>query len=173
MRGLGAVACCLFVSCYVPGTADPPPQSPTLVPVVVQEEVPTGEAAAPVTVAPASDCGATLTVTEMRRSSSSCYVDEVVTRTPGTLRYPCVGGDAVVTFGPTARFAGWARDGTIDVKIQTEFPFSDGCRWRSVQLIQGTLSTGQLVFQYRESPVEGQRGCASACSADAVVRVVP
>jgi hypothetical protein len=123
-------------------------------------------------------CSATLWVTEMRRSSASCYVDEVVTRTPGTLRYPCAGGDAEAIFGGSSRFAGSVRDGNpqgahafVDVKISTDFPFSDGCQWRSVQLIQGHLGTGQLAFTYRENPVEGQSGCASACTADARVRV--
>jgi hypothetical protein len=160
------------VGCYVPATHDPP-QQPTMVPVVV-EDGPAEDAQAdvPAPVAPA-ECGATLYVSDMRRSSSSCFVDEVVTRTPGTLRFPCAGGDAEATFGPTSRFAGSARDGNVDVKIQTEFAFSDGCRWRSVQLIQGVLASGQLAFQYRENPLEGQTGCASACSADALVRVVP
>lgn len=148
--------------CFVPGTADPPPASPTPVAVVT---VP----------APASDpagmCDATLTVTGMRRSSSSCYVDEVVTRTPGTLRYPCAGGDAEAQFGTSSRFVGSVRDGNADVKISTDFSFSDGCRWRSIQLIQGELRTGRLVFSYRESPIEGQSGCASPCTADAEVRV--
>lgn len=162
------VALALTTGCFVPGTADPPPASPTPVAVVV------APAPGPVAVAPVSDpgamCTATLWVTEMRRSSSSCYVDEVVTRTPGTLRYACAGGDAEAVFGSTSRFAGWVRDGNVDVKIATEFPFSDGCRWRSVQLIQGAVATGQLAFSYRETPIEGQSGCASACTADAQVR---
>jgi hypothetical protein len=109
----------------------------------------------------------------MRRSSASCYVDEVVTRTPGTLRYPCAGGDAEAAFGPGSRFRGWVRDGNVDVKITTDFPFSDGCRWRSVQLIQGAIASGQLAFSYRENPVEGQTGCASPCTADALVHIGP
>lgn len=164
---VAAAALGLFAGCFVPGTADPPPAGPTPVTVV--------QAPAPVVVtepAPiaAGGCAATLWVTGMRRSSASCYVDEVVTRTPGTLRYPCAGGDAEVVFGASSRFVGFVRDGNVDVKISTDFPFSDGCRWRSIQLIQGNLATGQLGFTYRESPIEGQSGCASPCTADAQVR---
>lgn len=169
-RSLALPVALLAAGCFVPGTADPPPAAPTPVPVVVTA----GAAPQPVAVAPAPGpgamCGATLWVSEMRRSSASCYVDEVVTRTPGTLRFPCAGGDAEAVFGSTSRFSGWARDGNVDVKITTDFSFSDGCRWRSVQLIQGNLASGQLAFTYRENPLEGQSGCASACTADAQVR---
>ena len=155
--------------CFVPGRVAPPPANPTPVPVVVVQAPSAGQPAG----GPGALCSATLWVGDLRRSSASCFVDEVVTRTPGTLRYPCAGGDAEALFGATSRFSGGVRGGQVDVKISTEFRFSDGCQWRSVQLIQGALASGQLAFTYRESPVEGQSGCASACTADAQVRIAP
>lgn len=118
---------------------------------------------------PARMCTATLVVPQTS-GAESCFIDERVTRAPGTLRYPCDGGAAVADFGGS-RFTGTVRDGVVALSLTTRFHYSDGCDWQSAQEITGTLAARQLAYRYAEAPVPGQRGCASSCRAGAVVTV--
>lgn len=114
-------------------------------------------------------CTAQLVVSNIQRRAG-CTIDERVSRQPGVLTYPCVGGPAEARFGET-RFAGEVRGGNVTVEIETRFPFSDGCQWSSKQRIVGALGTRALAYEYLEAPLDGQHGCAPACSASGAVQV--
>lgn len=132
------------------------------------EPVPTRR---PMRRAPEPLCTARLVVRQTD-GASGCFIDERVTGAPGELRYPCGGGPATATFR-NGRFAGRVEaDGTVSLALATSFPFSDGCRWRSAQAIDGRLASGRLAFRYTEAPAPGQRGCASPCRATGEVEVL-
>lgn len=98
-----------------------------------------------------------------------CWID-VELQQIGQLRTPCDGrdGPAEAVFA-SRRFRGRVSDGRLALRLTTEFPFGDGCRWESEQTIRGNVSAPELTFRYDEHPAEGQSGCASACSADGTV----
>jgi hypothetical protein len=113
-------------------------------------------------------CTALLKVVQLGRSSSTCWIDERVSKTQGRLTYPCAGGAAEATFGE-AVFTGELRDGRADLALTTTFDFQDGCRWTSDQHITGRLATDHMDYAYSEAPLAGQSGCASACTAKGAV----
>lgn len=111
-------------------------------------------------------CTATLQVSSMWVTSSSCYLDEEVSRHVGVVTYPCAGGDAVAYFGDQV-FTGWVEKGQVFLSSETTYDFIDGCTWDSHQYITGSLKGGDLRFSYTEAPRKGQCGCGIACSAEA------
>ena len=132
----------------------------------VGADVPEGDALA------TGQCLVRLTVGELFKGST-CYVDEKVTKRPGTLRFPCQGdGPATARFG-SYLFRGEMRGGEVDLVLRTEFPWDDGCRWTSEQHLRGKPSTGRMGFSYAERPKPDQNGCMPACSAEATVTVAP
>ncbi|MEZ4405662.1 MAG: hypothetical protein R3A52_04065 [Polyangiales bacterium] len=122
-----------------------------------------------VTPAPAPMCEATLTVTATQ-GASGCFIDERVTRAPGTLRYPCEGGPATADFSGHV-FQGRVDGGRVSLRVQTRFHYGDGCDWATVQTIEGELTASPMAYRYDEAPVAGQRNCASSCHATAEVSV--
>jgi hypothetical protein len=115
-------------------------------------------------------CTATLKVVPLGRSGASCHIAEEVAGQNGTLTYPCAGGRAEATFGSYV-FQGFITDGKIDLLLSTSFDFTDGCKWRSRQRVQGSVASGELGLDYEEAPEPGQKSCASACTAGARVKV--
>ncbi len=103
--------------------------------------------------------------------AEGCVVDEQVTAEPGQLEYPCRGGTAEAHFRDTV-FRGELENGELDLRREREFSYEDGCRWRSVERIAGSLSAGRLRYSYDDAPVSEQRGCAEPCGASALVSVI-
>ncbi|MCB9591212.1 MAG: hypothetical protein H6719_00655 [Sandaracinaceae bacterium] len=124
-----------------------------------------------VVVAPAGggSCQSTLAVGPVR-TRPGCTIDERVSGQTTALSHACGDGPAAASFAD-ARFEGGVTNGQLDIAIETAFDFSDGCRWRTKQRIQGTLASGQLAYTYEEQPDPGQRGCAQGCLANAEVQV--
>ena len=103
--------------------------------------------------------------------AAGCFIDERVTRVPGALRYPCTGnGWAKASFG-NALFLGRIESGQVDLVLNTEFDFSDGCVWTTDQRLRGAISDDALAYTYSERPRPGQRGCSSSCRAHARARL--
>lgn len=151
----------LLVSCVLPAPA----------PVVVVVE----SAPPPLSVAaPPSDhgeqCSVLLAVKPIVMDSSTCFIDARVRDKVGELVFPCAGGAAEARFSG-ARFQGSVSRGMVDVSLSTSFDFEDGCRWVSQQHLSGPASGPELEYTYTEAPAPGQRGCASACAAQARVTV--
>lgn len=114
-------------------------------------------------------CHARLVVRQTR-GATGCFIDERVTGAPGDLRYPCAGGPATATFRNGVYAGTVDADGAVSLSLRTRFHFDDGCDWSSSQSIRGSLEHG-LNFEYSESPVAGQRGCAPPCHATGTVEV--
>lgn len=99
--------------------------------------------------------------------AEGCFIDERVTQTPGVVRYPCGGtGWAKATFGH-ALFLGHVESGQVDLVLNTEFDFSDGCVWTTEQHLRGAIDGDALEYSYAERPRPNQRGCSTSCSAHA------
>ena len=99
--------------------------------------------------------------------AEGCFIDERVTQTLGTLRYPCDGnGWAKAAFGQ-AMFIGRLDGGNLDLVLNTEFDYSDGCQWTTDQRLRGALSSPGLDDSYAERPRAGQQHCANSCRARA------
>jgi len=119
---------------------------------------------------PGAQCQSQLEVGRVQ-TRPGCQIDERVSQQTTVLTHPCGGdGPASATFAD-AVFQGNVNAGELDVSIETFFDFSDGCRWRTKQRLQGTLASGQLAYSYEEQPTAGQRGCAQGCFASATARV--
>jgi len=121
---------------------------------------------------PPKTCGAHLTAKQVNANSSTCFVDARVRDGVGELVYPCAGGEAEARFA-SARFSGSVSDGLVDLTLSTTFDFEDGCHWVSHQQIRGMLSAPALEYGYTEEAAPGQSGCASPCTAQAMVAVAP
>lgn len=113
-----------------------------------------------------NECQLTLSVGRIQ-ARAGCQIDERVSGQTAVMTYPCDGGAATAAFG-TSVFTGSVVGGEVDVAIETTFPFSDGCQWRSKQRIAGTLGA-PLVYTYDESPEPGQGRCAPGCTASGSV----
>jgi hypothetical protein len=131
-----------------------------------------GEAPAENDALAVGQCRVQLKVDELLKGST-CYVDEKVSKRPGTLRFPCSGdGPATARFGAYL-FHGEVRAGEFDLVLRTEFPWEDHCQWTSEQHLRGNPKTGRMAYSYSERPRPDQSGCLSSCSAEATVKVAP
>lgn len=118
-------------------------------------------------VAQDGQCTANLAVGVVN-APGTCTIDERVSGQSAVLVYPCAGGAAQAAFGESV-FTGSVTGNVVDLSIETTFPFSDGCQWRSKQRITGTLG-GPLAYSYEEQPEPGQSGCTNGCTASATVQ---
>jgi len=123
---------------------------------------------ASVAVAGPQQCQTTLAVGVVQ-TRAGCQIDERVSGQTAVLSHACGDGPASVGFAD-AMFQGNVVGGVLDVSIETEFDFTDGCHWRTKQRIEGTLASGALQYGYEERPDPGQSGCARGCLANAQVR---
>lgn len=112
----------------------------------------------------------------MSKSSPSCYLDEQISENPGHLSYPCKGdGPAEANFGEH-RYTGQVKGGELEIGIETELDWDDGCHWGTRAVIAGTLvSNGEptsrkLTWQYNDRVMAGSH-CSSVCSAKAILDV--
>ncbi|MBX3231474.1 MAG: hypothetical protein KIT84_24415 [Labilithrix sp.] len=125
---------------------------------------------------PLFSCGMRLRVEEVTLSAGSCFVDtDVDEGNEGRLEFECFGGLATARFGKTV-FSGTFDGRDLDLCAGSTYRWADGCDWTSAQRLRGQLATvtnTTLQFDYVESPVPGERGCASPCTARATVRVIP
>ncbi|WP_157068717.1 hypothetical protein [Sandaracinus amylolyticus] len=161
------IACALLASCGGGGRAEEPVATRSSGGVVVVEasDVPQAEIATS-----SGSCTTTVRVYDVT-VREGCVIDERVTSAPGSLSYPCEGGAASATFGPSVFQGTVSASGEVTLDLQTGFDFSDRCHWTTKQAIRGMLGTGVLAYEYREEPDPGQHGCAAACVGTASVAV--
>ncbi len=111
-----------------------------------------------------------LHVGRVQLSSPTCYVDAIPRAGDVGELQRCAQG-YVIAFDRGAFVASF--DGTmLDACTSSQFPFSDGCTWRSLQRIEGTIRDG-LTFTYSETHIEGQNCSPSSCRASATLTVGP
>jgi hypothetical protein len=87
-----------------------------------------------------------------------------VTRSANTL---------TIDFGNGVVFSGTLVNGTVNLVYTHQHPFTDGCGWQAKETLLGTLDPTScnfsLTYDYVESVVMNNGGCASPCSAQANV----
>jgi hypothetical protein len=124
-----------------------------------------------------SRCSVRLSAGKIEKSSAGCYLDEHISKGPGILYYPCSGdGPAEATFG-TQRYGGRISGGDVEVQLEGELDWEDGCRWGTSAKIGGTLvprpggplSKG-LTWTYRDRVITGS-GCSGVCTAKSALQV--
>jgi hypothetical protein len=88
----------------------------------------------------------------------------VVSRTDATL---------TIDFGDGVVFTGTVVNDQVDLVYEHQHPFTDGCGWKATETLAGTLDPTSchfaLRYDYVESVVVNNGGCASPCSAQANV----
>jgi hypothetical protein len=95
-----------------------------------------------------------------------------------------LGGRATVTragtmltidFGTGVVFSGTLANNAVNLRYEHMHPFSDGCGWKATETLVGTLDPRScnfaLSYDYVESVVMNNGGCASPCSAMANVQL--
>jgi hypothetical protein len=116
----------------------------------------------------AGTCTATLDVSEVSLSSATCFVDGLQSGAAGTLRMPCGGGSVAAQFG-SMRFVGKVTGGALSLEANTEYPYRDGCTWKTKQRLSGSPGSGTLTYAYEEVAVG--KDCLTPCTATGSVRV--
>jgi hypothetical protein len=114
--------------------------------------------------------------------------------TDGVVRSPCdydvdkllsIGGEVDVQITTTAislkfpdgtSFQGSCDGQTFSATRMSDFPYSDGCEWRGMETLSGTVDTSgscnlTASYTYREGPISGD-SCASPCTVDAQVKIL-
>lgn len=125
---------------------------------------------------PAGRCSLRLTAAPIEKSTRGCVIDELISKGPGTLFYPCSGdGAAEAEFG-TQRYNGKITGGEVEVELLTELDWEDGCRWGTHAVIGGTVLSGaepalrRLKWTYRDSVLTGSN-CSGICTAKTTIAV--
>jgi hypothetical protein len=89
-----------------------------------------------------------------------------VTRTGTTL---------TIDFGNNVVFTGTLASNAVNLRYEHMHPFTDGCGWKATETLVGTLDPNScnfaLSYDYVESVVMNNGGCASPCSAMANVQL--
>jgi hypothetical protein len=114
-----------------------------------------------------------------------CTLDERISRTPGTLYYPCTGAGPVEAVFGEHHFTGHAGGTALTLTLSTELDWEDHCHWETQQSISGTWKRGTpeprdagpkkpkpptLIWSYSEAPVSGTN-CLGSCIANAQIEI--
>jgi len=110
---------------------------------------------------------AKLRVGRVQLSSRTCFVDSKVHEGDQGRLLRCPSG-AVAVFSRYSFAGRWGEEG-VDTCLRTQFPFSDGCTWETMQRVRGGPSV--LEFTYIEHPLSGNSCASSSCTARADVEV--
>ena len=117
-------------------------------------------------------------VGKIEKSSPGCYLDELITKVPGVLRFPCSGYGAIeVDFGDH-HYTGHVSGGDVELEMSTELDWEDGCRWGTHSVITGPLVARgapilkNLTWRYRDHVIDGT-ACSGVCVATANIQVTP
>lgn len=122
-------------------------------------------------------CTLRLVATRIEKLSPGCYLDEHINKAPGVLHYPC-GGDGPVEadFGD-ARYTGRMTGGALELVLEGELDWEDGCHWGTHAAITGRLGangqppTRKLSWQYKDYVITGNE-CSGVCTARAMIDVM-
>lgn len=118
---------------------------------------------------PRERCRLYVTARKIWKSSPGCFLDEKVSRGPGLLEFPCSGdGPASADFGDQ-HYAGAVTHGTVEVSLETQLDWDDGCRWGTHATLKGPVqrdgkATEPLGWDYVDRVLEGA-DCSGVCNA--------
>jgi hypothetical protein len=110
---------------------------------------------------------ARLRVGRVELSSPTCWVDAKVHAGDQGRLLRCASG-AVAVFSRVSFGGAWRDDG-IDTCLRTQFRYSDGCTWETMQRMRGGPSI--IEYTYAERPIAGDSCAPNTCTARADVEV--
>lgn len=126
--------------------------------------------------APSASCVLRLLPAPIEKSSPGCFLDERLSKGPGTLHYPCSGtGAAEARFGDQT-YAGRVDRGHLTLELATELDWEDGCRWGTRAELSGTVlrdgkpAPAKLAWKYADRILQGD-DCSGTCTAHTTVAV--
>lgn len=83
------------------------------------------------------------------------------------------GSTITIDFGDGVVFSGPLVGNMVTLTYTHDHPFTDGCGWRATETMRGTMDPDQCTFMldydYVESVVQNNGGCATPCAANADV----
>lgn len=103
----------------------------------------------------------------------SCAIWNSLAKLAGTATVSRATNTISIDFGEGVIFAGPLTGNSVMLVYTHNHPFTDGCGWRATETMRGTLDpvacTFMLDYDYVESVVQNNGGCASPCAANADV----
>lgn len=103
----------------------------------------------------------------------SCAIWNSLSKLAGMATVTKSGTTITIDFGEGVIFSGPLTGNSIMLVYTHDHPFSDGCGWRATETMRGTMDpvacTFALDYDYVESVVQNNGGCASPCAANADV----
>jgi hypothetical protein len=103
----------------------------------------------------------------------SCAIWNSLSMLSGTATVSKSGTSVTIDFGDGVIFSGPLVGNMVTLVYTHDHPFTDGCGWRATETMLGTLDpmacTFMLDYDYVESVVQNNGGCASPCAANADV----
>ena len=103
----------------------------------------------------------------------SCAIWNNLAKLSGTATVSKTGTTLTIDFGEGVIFSGPLTGTSVTLVYTHDHPFSDGCGWRATETMRGTMDpvacTFALDYDYVESVVQNNGGCASPCAANADV----
>ena len=103
----------------------------------------------------------------------SCAIWNSLAELSGRATVVRSGTNLSIDFGNGVVFAGTLVNGTVNLVYAHQHTFTDGCGWKATETMAGTLEPTtcnfSLSYDYVESVVINNGGCATPCSAQANV----
>ncbi|MGE0402114.1 MAG: hypothetical protein AB7T06_35765 [Kofleriaceae bacterium] len=103
----------------------------------------------------------------------SCAIWNSLSKLSGTATVSKTGTTITIDFGEGVVFSGPLTNNSVMLVYTHDHPFTDGCGWRATETMRGTMDpvacTFALDYDYVESVVQNNGGCASPCAANADV----
>ena len=110
------------------------------------------------------------------KSSPGCYLDQHVTEVPGMLDVPCSGDGAAHAIFGDHRYIGRVTNGIVEVELEGELDWEDGCHWGTRASIKGTVQRDEkpaqerLAWTYLDRVISGN-DCSGVCTARTAIDV--
>lgn len=112
-------------------------------------------------------------VTLMIQIEQSCAIWNSLAELGGRATVTRSGTTLTIDFGNGVVFSGTLVNGTVNLVYKHQHTFTDGCGWQATETLAGQLDPATcnfaLSYDYVESVVMNNGGCATPCSAQANV----
>jgi hypothetical protein len=105
----------------------------------------------------------------------SCAIWNSLAELSGRATVTKSGTTLTIDFGNNVVFSGTLINGTVNLVYAHQHTFTDGCGWKATETLAGQLDATScnftLSYDYVESVVINNGGCATPCSAQANVQL--